>query len=40
MRIDSQFDPIFQRDDRRTDDVPHTERKAFAFDGLLTVDIP
>lgn len=33
MRIDTQFDPIFDREDRRADDPARAERKAFVFDG-------
>lgn len=33
MRIDTQFDPVFHHEDRRTDDPARAERKAFVFDG-------
>jgi len=33
MRIGTQFDPVFHREDRRADDPVPAERKAFVFDG-------
>ncbi len=33
MRIEPQFDPIFDRGEQRGDDRSRTEQAAFAFDG-------
>jgi hypothetical protein len=33
MRIEPQFDPIFDRGEQRADDRARPERAAFAFDG-------
>lgn len=33
MRIEPQFDPIFERGEQRADDRSRIEQAAFAFDG-------
>lgn len=33
MRINTQFDPVFDREDRRSGNHPRAEHKAFVFDG-------